>query len=237
MSGSSRDEIHAASPMIPSPLPSACCILEAEADSTCHGLQQYSCAEAKAMQARSCLAESNSKAWMACTFCVTVMQESMPNSLHTARSGSPVNGCDGSPVSGSHAASAAVSEPAQSGQGGRHTGLEMAPNEAGRMASASSSDSDPNREGPLPFLQAAVPNLPASEHALNDLDELHSRAGAAVSSPSVSRTASGRRLPPSRASSWGSSRAGSALLRTNSKLASMADAETEQLALHGMSII
>ena len=157
----------------------------------------------------------------------------MPNSLNAAPGDSPANS--------SHAATAAVSEPAQPRQANPppHPGLEIAPNEAGRVASASSSDSDPNREGELSFLQAAVPSLPANQHALNDLSELHSRAGVAATSPSVSRTTSGTRLPPSRASSWASSRAGSALLRTNSKLASTpeTDAQTDQLALHGMSII
>lgn len=162
--------------------------------------------------------------------CVTVLQEDMPNTLDSAHGGSLVNG--------SHAAVAAVSEPAQPGRAHAppHTGLNLMPNEAERMASASSSGSDPNREGELSLLQAAVPDLPANQHALNDLSELHSRAGVAVTSPSVSRTTSGRRLPPSRASSWASSRAGSALRRTNSKLASTPETDADQLALHGMSI-
>ena len=155
------------------------------------------------------------------------MQEGMPNSLNSIRSSKPGNG--------SHAASAAA--PAQSGQDDPYAGSEMMPSGSRRMASASSSDSDANREAELSFVPAAVPNLPADQHALNDLRELHSRAGVAVGSPSIS--GSGRRAPPSRASSWGSSRAGSALPRINSKLASTpeADAETDQLTLHGMSLI
>ena len=155
----------------------------------------------------------------------------MPNSLGTTRSSKP--------VTGSHAANAAVSAPAQPGQHDPHPGVQMMRNESRRVASASSCDSDCNMEGQLPFVQAPVPTLPADQHALNDLSELHSRAGVAVSSPDTSGSGSGRRAPPSRASSWGSSRAGSAVRRTDSKLASMPEinAETDQLTLHGMSIV
>lgn len=110
--------------------------------------------------------------------------------------------------------------------------------QSGRVASASSGDSDPNREGELPFMQAALPNLPADQHALNDLSDLHARTGVTMDSPSMSDGGGARRALPSRTSSWSSSRAGSALLRTTSKLASTPEenAEAEQLMLHGMSI-
>ena len=163
--------------------------------------------------------------------CDTVTQEGMPNSLGATRSSKP--------VTGSHAATAAVSAPVQPDQHDPHSGLQMLRNESRHMGSASSSDSERSMEGQLPFAQAAVPNLPADQHALNDLSELHSRAGVVVSSPDTSGSGSGRRAPPSRASSWGSSRAGSAVRRSSSKLASTpeTDAETDQLTLHGMSIV
>ena len=159
------------------------------------------------------------------------MQEGMPNSLGATHSSKP--------VTGSHAANAAVSAPAQPGQHDPCPDVQSMRHESRHMASASSSDSDGNRGGQLPFVQAAVPNLPADQHALNDLSKLHSRAGVAVGSPDTSGSGNGRRAPPSRASSWGSSRAGSAVRRTNSKLASMPeiDAGTDMLTLHGMSIV
>lgn len=157
------------------------------------------------------------------------MQEGMPNSLNATRSSKP--------DTGSHAATAAVSAPAQPGYHEPHAGLQMMPTASRHMNSASSSDSGRNLEGDLNVVQAAVPNLPADQHALNDLSELHSRAGVVMSSPATS--ASSRRAPPSRTSSWGSSRAGSAVRRTSSKLASTpeADAAPDQLTLHGMSIV
>lgn len=114
-------------------------------------------------------------------------------------------------------------------------------NHSRHVASASSSDSDRNMEWQLGFVQAGVPNVAADQHALNDLSELHSPAGMVLSSPDTNGSGSERRAPPSRASSWGSSRAGSAVRRSNSKLASMPEtgtaAETDQLSLHGMSIV
>lgn len=153
----------------------------------------------------------------------------MPNSLNATRSSKH--------DTGSHAAPAAVSAQAQPRYYEPHTGPHMMPNAPRHMNSASSSDSGRNMEGDVNVVQAAVPNLPADQHALNDLSELHSRAGVAMSSPSTS--ASSRHAPPSRTSSWGSSRAGSAVRRTNSKLASTpeTDAAPDQLTLHGMSII
>lgn len=118
----------------------------------------------------------------------------MPNSLNAIRSSKP--------NTGSHAATAAVSAPAQPGYNDPHTALQMMPNASRHMHAASSSDSGRNVEGDLNVVQAAVPNLPADQHALNDLSELHSRAGVALSSPATS--ASSRRAPPSRTSSWGS---------------------------------
>ena len=154
----------------------------------------------------------------------------MPNSLGSTRSIKP--------GSGSHVASAVTSASAQPNQHDPRPALQMMRNESRHVASASSSDSDCYIEGQRPSVQAAVPNLPADQHALNDLSELHSRTGMVVSSPDIIGSGSGRRAPPSRASSWGSSRAGSAVHRSNSKLASMpeTDAETDQLTLHGMSI-
>lgn len=153
----------------------------------------------------------------------------MPNSLGATRNSKA--------VTGSHAATAAVSAPAQPHEQDTHSALHMMRNESRHAGSASSSDSDRNMEGQLTFVQAAVPNLPADQHALNDLSELHSRAGVVVSSPDIG--GGGGRAPPSRASSWGSSRAGSAVRRSSSKLASTpeTDAETNQLTLHGMSIV
>ena len=157
------------------------------------------------------------------------MQEGLPNSLDAMRSSKP--------NTGSHAAPAAVSAQAQPGYHEPHTDLHRMPNAPRHMISASSSDSGHTMEGGLNVVQAAVPNLPADQHALNDLSELHSRAGVAMSSPATS--ASSRHAPPSRTSSWGSSRAGSAVRRTSSKLASTpeADAAPDQLTLHGMSIV
>ena len=165
----------------------------------------------------------------------------MPTSLACKQSS---KASKGSPAAAA-AASAALqpyqgqSNKADRNQDNTHTSPVMSLSQTGRVTSASSSDSDPNREGELPFIQAAVPNLPADQHALNDLSELRSRTGVTMDSPSMSDGGGARRALPSRTSSWSSSRAGSALLRTTSKLASTPEkiVEAEQLMLHGMSIV
>ena len=168
----------------------------------------------------------------------TCLQEAMPSSLNSTRSSKAVKG-------GSTAEGAAMqlsqgllghTDPTQDGSS---SAFVSSSSHSGRlqMASASSSDSETNRQGELLFLQPAVPSLPADQHALNDLSELRARVGVAMHSPDLSEGGGMRRAPPSRASSWGSSRAGSALRRSTSKLASTPETAADQLTLQGMSIV
>lgn len=107
---------------------------------------------------------------------------------------------------------------------------------AERTASASSTESGPDHpeEAAFNLLQEIAPNMPADQHALNDLSELHSRAVSTMSCPGIMRMPSARGAP-SRTSSWSSSRGVSALPRSESNLA--VEADGNQLTLQGLSIV
>ena len=107
---------------------------------------------------------------------------------------------------------------------------------AERTASASSTESAPDHpeEAAFNLLQEIAPNMPADQHALNDLSELHSRAVSTMNGPGIMRMPSARGAP-SRTSSWSSSRGVSALPRSESNLA--VEADGNQLTLQGLSIV
>ena len=106
--------------------------------------------------------------------------------------------------------------------------------DAERTASASSTESGPDQEAAFNLLQEIAPNMPADQHALNDLSELHSRAVLTMSGPGIMQMPSARG-PPSRTSSWSSSRGVSALPRSESNMAVVTDGN--QLSLQGLSIV
>ncbi len=105
---------------------------------------------------------------------------------------------------------------------------------AERTASASSTESGPDQEAAFNLLQEIAPHMPADQHALNDLSELHSRAVSTMSGPSIIRMPSARGVP-SRTSSWSSSRGVSALPRSESNVA--VETDGNQLTLQGLSIV
>ena len=157
----------------------------------------------------------------------------MPNTINSTRSNKVAGGGFGgntAPSSLPALSSAAYSVP-NSDQPHSAAGAE-------RATSASSSDSSPDQEAAFNLLQEIAPNMPADQHALNDLGELHSRAASAMSgagnvAPAVGLASA--RQAPSRTSSWSSSRGVSALSRSDSKAA--AENDGNQLALQGLAIL
>ena len=105
---------------------------------------------------------------------------------------------------------------------------------AERTASASSTESGADQEAAFNLLQEIAPNMPADQHALNDLSALHSRAVSTMNGPGIMRMPSARGVP-SRTSSWSSSRGVSALPRSESNVA--VEIDGNQLTLQGLSIV
>jgi len=163
--------------------------------------------------------------------CCRDVQEAMPNTINSTCSNKTAGG--GSAMStrtGSMPPSSSSVHPARrSDQFGSAANAE-------RTASASSTESGPDQPGEAAFnlLQEIAPNMPADQHALNDLSELHSRAVSTMSGPGIMRMPSARGAP-SRTSSWSSSRGVSALPRSESNVA--VETDGNQLTLQGLSIV
>ncbi|DBA99487.1 TPA: hypothetical protein ACH3X3_012075 [Trebouxia sp. C0006] len=157
------------------------------------------------------------------------MLEAMPNTTNSTCSNKTAGG--GSAMSSRRTGSTSSSaHPAQSiDQFGSAANAE-------RTASASSTESAPDHpeEAAFNLLQEIAPNMPADQHALNDLSELHSRAVSTMNGPGIMRMPSARGAP-TRTSSWSSSRGVSALPRSESNLA--VEADGNQLTLQGLSIV
>lgn len=163
--------------------------------------------------------------------CCHDVQEAMPNTTNSTCSNKTAGG--GSAMTqrtGSMPQSSSSVHPAQSSdQFGSAANAE-------RAASVSSTESgrDQPEEAAFNLLQEIAPNMPADQHALNDLSELHSRAVSTTSGPGIMRMPSARGVP-SRTSSWSSSRGVSALPRSESNLA--VETDGNQLTLQGLSIV
>ena len=106
--------------------------------------------------------------------------------------------------------------------------------DARRTPSASSSDSQPDREAAYELLQEIAPDIPANQHALNDMSGLHSRMAAnSTGLASTELPIARERRVASRRSSWGSSRAASAVPISDSIVP---ETDGGQLTLQGVSI-
>ncbi len=152
------------------------------------------------------------------------MQEAMPNTTNSTGSSKA--------AAGGFARAPSPSQDGNDFPDFRHD--DMGPTaDAQRTVSSSSNYSAPDQEAAFNLLQEIAPNMPADQHALNDLSELHSRAASVLNGPSSIQLPSARQ-GPSRASSWGSSRAPSALPRSDSNVA--AETDGSQLTLQGVSI-
>ena len=150
----------------------------------------------------------------------------MPNTTHSTCSNKTAGG--GSAINRRTGSISSSVNPAQSiDQFGSAANTE-------RTTSASSTESGPDHEAAFNLLQEIAPNMPADQHALNDLSELHSRAVSTMNGPGIMRMPSARGAP-TRTSSWSSSRGVSALPRSESNLA--VEADGNQLTLQGLSIV